>query len=432
MKSNSSFTWEIVIAGILLTAVAIYFNKRSGHSTINTDYIEKVIKDHEIHFGTEKKQKDIIIINPGQFFNAKTLDSLKSSPNLDSLRDRIKYLKNEILQKTANDTNLQNQVKQSIDAALKNLSEVNQEQFSIDTQKNRIVIIPKQRSTVSNSISDILTKQFTANGVKKVHIKSPGGDITVEGNNDNIIDVNVTSGKKNVKQSDFKKYYEVKIFRDGSNVNVIIQKKGGLSFWKFLDDMSANVDIKVPTKMNLDGETAGGSVTIRHIDGAIKMSTLGGHILLSDAHGSLDLKTLGGAIKAEHLTGSLKAKTMGGSIHLNDSNGNIDVSTNGGDIEMKNIYGLITAYTMAGNITADLTRFTNDLSCKTNAGNISITVPKSASAKLNLSGSDVTVHKNLQVSGNVSKGKISGTLNNGGNKSIEAHTYAGNVTLTSK
>lgn len=434
MKSNSSFTWEIVIAGILLTSVAIYFSKRSHNASLSTgivNKIDKVLDEHDIHLNRNKRVNDVVIINPGQIFNAKVLDSLRSAPNIDSLKIRIKNLKNTILKHTSNDSELQRNVMASVDSALNNLSQVNQSQFKIDTGKNSIIIVPKKEMALSSSMADILSKRFDAHGVKKIHMKSPGGSISVQGYDGNSVSVNVSPGKNNVSESDFKKNYDVRIFRDGPAVNVIIEKKGGFSLKNLFENTSANISVKVPQKMDLDGETAGGSIQINHIHGNLTMKTLGGHINLNDIHGALELKTLGGSINGNNLTGKVNLKTLGGSIELDGSNGTIDISTNGGNIQMKNISGAVTAHTLGGNITADITKLSNDLSFRTNAGNISIGLPESASAKLDLSGSDISFNNNLKVSGDISKGKVSGSLNGGGNISIEAHTYAGNITLKS-
>ncbi len=244
MKSNSSFTWEIVMAGILLTAVAIYFNKKSGNSSFSAKSIEKVLENHDIHFSSKKKPQNVVIINPGQIFNAKVLDSLKSAPNIDSLRIRIKNLKNEILRQTSNDTELQKQIIASVNSALINLSDMNQSQFKIDTGKNSIIITPKSEMDMASSIPDILNKQFDASGVKKVSLKSPGGSIEVKGMEGNTVDVNVKPGKSSVSDKEFKKYFDVKIFRNGSTVNVIIEKKGEFNLKNLFESMSANITVR--------------------------------------------------------------------------------------------------------------------------------------------------------------------------------------------
>lgn len=434
MKSSSSFTWEIVLAGLLLTAVAIYFSKRSHNTSFSSgivNKIDKVLNEHDIHLNQNKRVKDVVIINPGHLFNAKVLDSLKSAPNIDSLRVRIKNLKNAILQQTSNDSALQNDVMASVDSALKNLSQINQSQFRIDTGKNSIVIIPKKEKTLSSSVAVIPNKKFDAHGVKKIHMKSPGGSISVQGYDGNSVSINVGPGKGSFSEKNFKNKYDVRIFRDGPTINVIINKKGGFSLKNLFENTSANITVKVPKNMNLDGETAGGNIQINHIHGNLNMKTLGGHINLNDIHGALDLKTLGGSINGNNLTGKVSLKTLGGSIELDGSNGTINISTNGGNIQMKNISGTVTAHTLGGNISADITKLSDDLSFRTNAGNISISLPETASAKLDLSGSDISFNNDLKVSGDISKGKVSGSLNGGGKFSIEAHTFAGNITLKS-
>ena len=431
MKSNSSFTWEVVIAGILLTVVAIYFNKKSDNSSFSIRNIEKVLKNHDIHFNSKKKTHDVVIINPGQIFNAKVLDSLKSAPNVDSLRIRIKNLKNEILHQTSNDTELQKQIMASVNSALINLSDLNQSQFKIDTGKNSIIITPKSEMAMASSMPEILNKEFNASGVKKVSLKSPGGSIEVKGIDGNSVDVNVKPAKSSVNIKDFKRYYDVKIYRNGSTINVAIEKKDGFNLKDLFESMSANITVRVPFNMNVEGETAGGSLDIQHIHGNVNMKTLGGHINLKALKGNLELKTLGGSVTGSELNGKISMKTMGGTIDLDNSKGDMDVTSSGGNINLDQIAGSVTAHTLAGNVTASMVNLSGDLSLRTNAGNVSITLPKSAGAKLDLNGSNVSLHDNLKVSGNVNKGQVSGKLNGGGNYTITAHTYAGNVNLYS-
>lgn len=431
MKSNSSFTWEIVIVGILLTAVAIYFNNKSDHSSFSAKNIEKVLDNHDIHFNSKEKPHDVVIINPGQIFNAKILDSLKSAPNIDSLRIRIKNLKNEILRQASNDTAMQKQVMASVNSALQNLSDVNQSQFKIDTGKNSIIIIPKTNMAVASSMPNILNKQFNASGVKGINLKSPGGSIEVKGMDGNTVDVNVKPGKSGVSSKEFKKYYDVKIYRNGSTINVAIEKKDGFNLKNLFESMSANITVRVPFNMNVEGETAGGSLDIREIHGNVNMKTLGGHIYLKALKGNLELKTMGGSMTGSELNGKISMKTMGGSITLDNSKGDVNVTSSGGNINLDQIAGSVTAHTLAGNVTASMVNLSGDLLLKTNAGNVSITLPKTAGAKLDLDGSNVSLHDDLKVSGNVGKGHVSGNLNGGGNYSINAHTYAGNINLYS-
>ncbi|HSA93538.1 MAG TPA: hypothetical protein VLE48_11050 [Terriglobales bacterium] len=123
---------------------------------------------------------------------------------------------------------------------------------------------------------------------------------------------------------------------------------------------------------NLAGQafaaTAGGSITLDQIGGAVRAETSGGSIDVGAVGGDAGLSTSGGSIAARDIKGRLLAETAGGSIEvgtvgngavLNTAGGSIQVSrcdkdlhaeTAGGSIQVGKVNGGVVLVTAGGGI----------------------------------------------------------------------------------
>ena len=95
---------------------------------------------------------------------------------------------------------------------------------------------------------------------------------------------------------------------------------------------SADVEVTVPSRYDVEVETMGGQVTIKEVDGRFSGRTMGGEITLSNLKGNVDLTTMGGEIEVSNSDLDGEVKTMGGDVVLRNVSGNVQGSTMGGDV----------------------------------------------------------------------------------------------------
>ena len=182
----------------------------------------------------------------------------------------------------------------------------------------------------------------------------------------------------------------------------------------FEDRLNLEATLSVPKSLKLDASTSGGHINANNLDGNHKLFTSGGHIVLGAVSGVTSAESSGGHISCDQLNGKATLKTSGGHITISNADADLSAFTGGGHIELKEFRGQVDAKTSGGNISANILSASGALSLTTSAGNISLVIPASLSAKLSAKGNNVTIDEELSFVGNKSKGHISGTLNGGG------------------
>lgn len=91
-------------------------------------------------------------------------------------------------------------------------------------------------------------------------------------------------------------------------------------------------EIKVPERINIKIDSAGGGVKVLNVEGMVEGKTMGGEVNLSN------------------LAGTVKLTTMGGDIILTDSEVSGTVSTMGGHVLIKNVVGDVKGVSQSGNV----------------------------------------------------------------------------------
>lgn|GEM_PF-5446442 len=72
--------------------------------------------------------------------------------------------------------------------------------------------------------------------------------------------------------------------------------------------------ISVPTGFAADIETSGGNISVRDLQGSVRVKTSGGNLSLARVGGAVTASTDGGNIEVEELLGGAKVRTSGGGI----------------------------------------------------------------------------------------------------------------------
>jgi hypothetical protein len=178
---------------------------------------------------------------------------------------------------------------------------------------------------------------------------STGGDIEVSGWDKDLVSFVVHF------RGDKEDYY-VDVSERSSGIKVEVSYEG-----RGRNGGGVSIDVKVPSKYNLELETMGGEIMLKNIEGTFSGETMGGEIELFHLKGEVDLTTMGGEIKVEDCDLDGQVKTMGGEVSLRDVIGDLDASTMGGEVSYRNVKsrdnrehaGEVKISTMGGEIEVD-------------------------------------------------------------------------------
>ncbi|TBW26544.1 DUF4097 family beta strand repeat-containing protein [Gramella sp. KN1008] len=124
---------------------------------------------------------------------------------------------------------------------------------------------------------------------------------------------------------------------------------------------------------------------------------------------------------------SVKLITSDGHIQIKDLKGDVAAITSDGNIDLKNLHGKITAVTSDGNIKVNYLSDKNSTKLTTSDGNILVKLTPGARIDLDARGELVSL-ENYKLEGTVSRNKISGEINGGGN-SVSITTSDGNILI---
>lgn len=114
--------------------------------------------------------------------------------------------------------------------------------------------------------------------------------------------------------------------------------------------LSANYQIIVPAKFDVDLDTNGGDLNVGNLEGEFRGNTAGGDITGGDISGPVQVMTAGGEIKLGNIGQRVEAHSAGGNIHLQDVKGDAILETSGGQIFTGTVEGSVNARSAGGDI----------------------------------------------------------------------------------
>lgn len=226
-------------------------------------------------------------------------------------------------------------------------------------------------------------KNFKIESRKLLKLSIDGGDVAITPWHRNEVEVKIY-GNENAKEK-----YEYYFDADDQSINIKGERK---KKWNFFSNIRLKYEVKVPANFNLQISTAGGDIKVGGVNGEISLNTSGGDIW------------------ADRLTGTVKLNTSGGDIKIFSNDASIEARTSGGDI------------------TLEYTGQNKGIELRTSGGDIEITLASDFGAKVELStsGGDVSCNFKLNNVEKMSRTRIIGEINNGGNKLI-ATTSGGDI-----
>ncbi len=190
---------------------------------------------------------------------------------------------------------------------------------------------------------------------------------------------------------------------------------GGLRGWLHPQRHSADVTITVPPGCPTQVSVVNASMIVSGISAKISAKSVSGDITLDGVTGSVDAKTVSGDLEARGLDGDLEFNSASGDLTLAGA-----------------VVRHLTARTLSGQVTADVdVPEGSGLRVSTVSGDVSVRVPASASARVELKSTSGRLRSNfepLSPAPPPGRAALAATLGSG-SASISLTSMTGDVTL---
>lgn len=215
--------------------------------------------------------------------------------------------------------------------------------------------------------------------------------------------------------------YTISEFQSGGHVNFELKEKMGLGFHvTFGNRHEPHVTFETPATLELEARTGDGSLKVYGVQGDLQLRTSDGSLDVADVGGALRITASDGSIHVHNATGTLESHSSDGSVHIDGKFSGIQVRTSDGSLELS---------------LADGSQLTTASSIEASDGRVTIRLPRSLAADLEVHTGDGHIDCDLPLvmNGYNSRGsghEIRGRLNAGG-VPLTIHTHDGNVTIAS-
>jgi Putative adhesin len=169
----------------------------------------------------------------------------------------------------------------------------------------------------------------------------------------------------------------------------------------------------------------------------LQARTSDGNVTLSGLQGDLSLTTGDGNVALDHVAGNLRIKSGDGQVKITDADGAIDAHTSDGNLSVDGLFHALALDTSDGTLDLSLregTKLAGASTIQSSDGSVTIRVPQSFAADLNVRTSDGHVDCALPLtmdhyqSGGGQGHELRGKLNGGGTP-LTIRTSDGNVKI---
>ncbi len=194
-----------------------------------------------------------------------------------------------------------------------------------------------------------------------------------------------------------------------------------------------DIEIKVPRNADLDLHTGDGNVTVQGVNGTLLLRSGDGNLNLSDLQGTLKAETGDGNIDMRNVRGELTLHTGDGRIDVTGIDGSLRAETGDGRVRVNGRFDVLDVKTGDGGIDAmavEGSRLESNWRLNTGDGNLTLRLPATIAADVELHTSDGNIDFDLPVvvSGRQGKREVHGQINGGG-KLLSLRTGDGSIRL---
>jgi hypothetical protein len=173
-----------------------------------------------------------------------------------------------------------------------------------------------------------LESDFNIPTGKKLNLQlKTGGSVNITGWDKEVVSIKLTANGPDWKDCKF----EAKETPDV--LEIVARYQGSRNSYS----TSLHFEIKVPKKLDIQIESAGGALRIIDVAGDLRGRTMGGNLELENVGGEVNLTTMGGNVILLSSEVNGKVQTMSGQVHIEDVTGNIQGSSMSGEVKYINV-----------------------------------------------------------------------------------------------
>lgn len=408
---NFSRSWELLIAGIVLTILAIVVAE-SVNPSISANQAGFVMAD----LGNDPKVNDD---------GLQARERQRTRRGMERAKRETERAKREIERAKREIARMEREAAKEIDAAEVVLFPRRGQVATERTAENSSARSSTSSPAIPYTFLNLSGKLIDASEVDVLHIQLDGGHITLLGQEEvDRMDFDFRRDGKSLSKEEIESSYKIEFKVNGNQADLTISKKN-TSFWNNGGGITLNA--LVPPSLNVSAQTDGGHLTAEHLTGKITLETKGGHITGNDLKGEQKFITRGGHITIKNAEGKAEYKTYGGHVSVDHFVGALKATTNGGHLSFEDFSGQLVGHTNGGNINANFKAISGDVDLSTNAGNVSVAIPRDARLNLDARGMKVDLDGELSsFKGTHNHKSIDGSLNGGGSD-LKVKTNVGKV-----
>jgi hypothetical protein len=296
-----------------------------------------------------------------------------------------------------------------------------------------------------------ITKTFDMDQPGTLNARSSGGGVEVMTHDQKNVEVQVFVRKNSrvlapsdPDLADVLENYDMKIEKDGSVINAIVEHKMKFRSWL---NTGISLTIIVPKEMSCNVSSSGGGVKISGVDGTHDFTSSGGGVHLENTagrtnasssgggvtsrnhKGEIHMSSSGGGVTVEDAQGSVFAHSSGGGVHVTNVHGDVDAGSSGGGVTVSGETAYIKARSSGGPVHVDVSGLTKEMNLESSGGGVDAIIRNGGKLGLDLDLSSQRVNIELHnFSGKVEKDRVKGTLNNGGIP-VYMRSSGGNVSV---
>ncbi|MEW6127971.1 MAG: DUF4097 family beta strand repeat-containing protein [Acidobacteriota bacterium] len=283
-------------------------------------------------------------------------------------------------------------------------------------------------SLFPSASTDEWKKSFTIENIPKLRVESGDANIRVLASESKTVDVRVISDGYKIGDDGIK----IIDRQNGDNVEIEVRfpRRWFQMNWR---SKRVDIEINVPRETNLDLNTGDGRIDLSGVKGEILLRSGDGKINLTDVHGRLSAKTGDGNIEMRNVKGEISMSTGDGRIEATGLEGAFRAETGDGRLRIQGRFDALDIRTGDGGIEAtalDGSKTESNWSLKTGDGDITLRLPETLSADVEMHTNDGHIDLNIPVSvvGRTGNNEIRGRINSGG-KMLYLKTGDGSIRL---
>lgn len=213
--------------------------------------------------------------------------------------------------------------------------------------------------------------------------------------------------------------YRLEEGQSGDEVHFLLKERPEIGVHIVWHREQTHVTVETPAQLTLEAKTSDGNVT------------------LSGLQGELGLTTGDGDATLDQVSGDLRIKSGDGHVKITGGQGTLDARTSDGSLNVDGLFHALTLHTSDGTLDVNLregTKLTEASTIQSSDGSVTVHVPRTFAADLDVHASDGHVDCSLPLTiehfqssgdeGHEVRGKL-----NGGGIPLSIHTSDGNVKI---